>query len=418
MDNPETLKTAAARLPLTQKQMATLLAMLVALMPFAIDTYLPAMPEMAEDLGSNIHRIEQSLSMFMFGVAFGQLLGGPLSDIKGRKPVALAGLLVHAVSLVGLTLVTTADQLLMLRALQALGAGLTVVVVGATVRDYYDGRQAAQMFALIGIILMIVPLMAPMVGALLLSVGGWRAIFGFLLAYTLLLLVLVGRFLPKPQKADKIGADIVGVVAGRFKRVLQTRAALGYMFFQAFSFASMFAFLTESSFVYMNLYGVSSHAYAWIFALNILTMASFNRITAWRLKSGTHPQSILRWGIIVQFAANLLMVLLVSALTLPPLWALVMCVMLSVGTQGLISANTQACFMGYFKQESGSANAVSGVCQSLIGAGMGMLTTWMHNGLALVMPGMMLAATVCGIALLWGLSHQAWLENDRNKEAF
>ncbi|QEY24913.1 Bcr/CflA family efflux MFS transporter [Neisseria animalis] len=398
--------------------MATLLAMLVALMPFSIDTYLPAMPQMAGDLGSNIHRIEQSLSMFLFGVAVGQVAGGAVSDIKGRKPVALVGLVVHAVSLFGLTLVTTADQLLLLRALQAFGAGMTVVVVGATVRDYYEGRQAAQMFALIGIILMIVPLMAPMVGSLLLALGGWRAIFGFLLVYTLLLLALVARFLPKPLKTEKIGADIFAVVAGRFKRVLRTRAAMGYLFFQAFSFASMFAFLTESSFVYMNLYDVSPHGYAWIFALNIITMATFNRITAWRLKSGSHPQSILRWGIIVQFAANALMVLQVLLLELPPLWALVACVMLSVGTQGLVSANTQACFMSYFKQESGSANAVLGVCQSVIAASMGLLTTWLHNGSALVMAGMMLTATVCGIVLLWVCSHQAWIENDKNKAMF
>ncbi|MCP1659398.1 multidrug effflux MFS transporter [Neisseria perflava] len=405
-------------LPLPQKQMALLMAMLVALMPFSTDAYLPAIPEMAQALGADIHRIEQSLGMFLFGVAFGQLIGGSVSDIKGRKPVALAGLAVHLVSVIGLIFITSAEQLLLLRAVQAFGAGMTVVVVGATVRDYYDGRQAAQMFALIGIILMIVPLMSPMLGSVLLMIGGWRSIFGFLMVYTLLLLVLIRRFLPAPVKTDKIGADIFGVVAGRFKRVLSTRGAMGFLFFQAFSFASMFAFLTESSFVYMKLYGLSSHGYALVFALNIITMATFNRVTAWRLKTGVHPQNILRWGIIMQFTANLTMVLLVLLLKLPPLWALVMCVMFSVGTQGLVGANTQACFMAYFKAEGGSANAVLGVCQSVIGASMGLLTTWLHNGSALVMAGMMLTSTVCGIVLLWGCSHQAWIENDKNKEAF
>ena len=126
----------------------------------------------------------------------------------------------------------------------------------------------------------------------------------------------------------------------------------------------MFAFLTESSFVYQHLYHVSPNQYAWIFALNIITMMSFNRVTAWRLKTGTHPQNILKWGIIVQFTANLLMTVLVLSLSLPPLWALVPCVMFSVGTQGLVGANTQACFMSYFSAEGGSANAVLGVFQS------------------------------------------------------
>lgn len=209
--------------------------------------------------------------------------------------------------------------------------------------------------------------------------------------------------------------DIFGLVAGRFARVLKTRAAMGYLFFQAFSFASMFAFLTESSFVYQKLYHVTPHQYSWAFALNVLTMASFNRITAWRLKTGAHPQSILKWGIIVQFVANLTMVLLVWSMGLPPMWALVPCVMFSVGTQGLVGANTQACFMAYFKQESASANGVLGAFQSIIGASVGLLATRLHNGSALVMAGMMLASTVCGIVLLWLCSHQAWKENDKSE---
>lgn len=292
---------------------------------------------------------------------------------------------------------------------------MTVVIVGAMVRDYYSGRKAAQMFALIGIILMVVPLVAPMVGALLQGLGGWQAIFVFLAAYSLVLLGLVQYFLPKPAVGGKIGRDVFGLVAGRFKRVLKTRAAMGYLFFQAFSFGSMFAFLTESSFVYQQLYRVTPHQYAWAFALNIITMMFFNRITAWRLKTGAHPQSILLWGIVVQFAANLSQLAAVLFFGLPPFWLLVACVMFSVGTQGLVGANTQACFMSYFKEEGGSANAVLGVFQSLIGAGVGMAATFLHNGSATVMAVTMTASTSCGIALLWLCSHRAWKENEQSE---
>ncbi|EJU51811.1 major Facilitator Superfamily protein [Neisseria meningitidis 77221] len=176
--------------------------------------------------------------------------------------------------------------------MQAFGAGMTVVIVGAMVRDYYSGRKAAQMFALIGIILMVVPLVAPMVGALLQGLGGWQAIFVFLAAYSLVLLGLVQYFLPKPAVGGKIGRDVFGLVAGRFKRVLKTRAAMGYLFFQAFSFGSMFAFLTESSFVYQQLYRVTPHQYAWAFALNIITMMFFNRVTAALPRGGSKPACI------------------------------------------------------------------------------------------------------------------------------
>ena len=393
---------------LSDKQMAALLAMLVAIMPFSVDAYLPAIPAMADSLGADIHRIEQSLSTFMFGVAAGQLVGGSIADIKGRRVVALTGLVVYIASVIGLVFIRSADELLLLRMVQAFGAGMTVVVVGAIVRDNYEGNKAAQMFALIGIIMMGAPLVAPMLGAALKALGGWRLIFGFLALYAAIVWGLLYRFLAKPVHTDAINRSIFRTVAARYRHVLSTRPALGFLFFQAFSFSSMFVFLTESSFVYMNLYGLSAHAYAWVFGLNIITMAAFNRITAWKLKTGSDAKDILKWGILIQLVANALMVAAVMLTGMPPLWWLVGCVMVSVGTQGLIVANTQACFMGYFKEEGGSANAVLGVCQSLIGAAVGMLTTWLHNGTPQVMAGMMLAATVCGIVLLLAFSRDAW----------
>ena len=388
--------------------MAALLAMLVAIMPFSVDAYLPAIPAMADSLGADIHRIEQSLSTFMFGVAAGQLVGGSIADIKGRRVVALTGLVVYIASVIGLVFIRSADELLLLRMVQAFGAGMTVVVVGAIVRDNYEGNKAAQMFALIGIIMMGAPLVAPMLGAALKALGGWRLIFGFLALYAAIVWGLLYRFLAKPVHTDAINRSIFRTVAARYRHVLSTRPALGFLFLQAFSFSSMFVFLTESSFVYMNLYGLSAHAYAWVFGLNIITMATFNRITAWKLKTGSDAKDILKWGILIQLAANALMVAAVMLTGMPPLWWLVGCVMVSVGTQGLIVANTQACSMGYFKEEGGSANAVLGVCQSLIGAAVGMLTTWLHNGTPQVMAGMMLAATVCGIVLLLAFSRDAW----------
>ena len=399
---------------LSDKQMAALLAMLVAIMPFSVDAYLPAIPAMADSLGADIHRIEQSLSTFMFGVAAGQLVGGSIADIKGRRVVALTGLVVYIASVIGLVFIRSADELLLLRMVQAFGAGMTVVVVGAIVRDNYEGNKAAQMFALIGIIMMGAPLVAPMLGAALKALGGWRLIFGFLALYAAIVWGLLYRFLAKPVHTDAINRSIFCTVAARYRHVLSTRPALGFLFFQAFSFSSMFVFLTESSFVYMNLYGLSAHAYAWVFGLNIITMATFNRITAWKLKTGSDAQDILKWGILIQLAANALMVAAVMLTGMPPLWWLVGCVMVSVGTQGLIVANTQACFMGYFKEEGGSANAVLGVCQSLIGAAVGMLTTWLHNGTPQVMAGMMLAATVCGIVLLLAFSRDAWRERPQH----
>ena len=127
---------------LNDRQMAVLLASLVAVMPFSVDAYLPSTLDIARALGAQTHDIERSLSAFMLGVAIGQLSGGSLSDIKGRRNIALKGLLVYVVSSLALVFVQTADQLLLLRLVQALGAGMASVVVGAVVVECVMRRGA------------------------------------------------------------------------------------------------------------------------------------------------------------------------------------------------------------------------------------------------------------------------------------
>ncbi|MDO4997970.1 MAG: multidrug effflux MFS transporter [Neisseria sp.] len=400
-------------LPLSEKQMAILLALMVAILPLSIDAYLPALPDLARDLQADIHHIEKSLSMFMFGVALGQLTGGSWSDIKGRRVVALGGLAVYAVSTLAIVLAQTADQLLLLRFVQAVGGGMAVVMSGAVVRDFFTGRQAAQMFALIGIVMMAAPLLAPMIGSVLQIIGGWRLIFGFLMAYAVLVFALLWKFLPNSGGGGQFDRYFVINILRRYQQVLRTKIALGFLFFQAFSFGCLFVFVTESPFVYMNLYGLSSSAYAWAFGCNIVTMGTFNRITAWRLKRGSNAEDILLWGLGIQLLANVLLVLLVlSSADLPPFAAVVACVMFAVGTQGLITANTQACFMSHFKEAGGTANAVLMASTSIIGAFMGWLATELHNGTIYIMPSLMLASTLTGVILLFALSRQTW----RNKK--
>lgn len=393
---------------LSDKQMAILLAIMVAIMPFSVDAYLPAIKNIAVDLHTDIHLIERSLSTFILGVSAGQLLGGSLSDIKGRKNIALTGLLIYIVASIILIFVNSANQLMVLRLLQALGGGMTAVTVGAIIRDNYDGKYAAQMFALIGIIMMGAPLAAPMLGAVLQNLGGWRSIFAFLCFYGASVFALLWRFLPKRKQAEPFTRHIFHNILMRYRRVLGQKQALGFLFFQATSFSSMMVFLTESPFVYMELYGLTPQQYAWAFGCNIITMATFNRITAWRLKRDNSTQDILLWGIVIQLLTNLILGASVLIMGLPPFAVVVLCVMLSVGTQGLVVANTQALFMQHFREDSGSANALLSANQSLTGAMVGFLATVLHNGTAQILAWLMPTCTIVGVILLWHFSRSQW----------
>ena len=394
---------------LSDKQMAILLAIMVAIMPFSVDAYLPAIKNIAVDLHTDIHLIERSLSTFILGVSAGQLLGGSLSDIKGRKNIALTGLLIYIVASIVLIFVNSANQLMVLRLLQALGGGMTAVTVGAIIRDNYDGKYAAQMFALIGIIMMGAPLAAPMA-------GGGTAKFGWLAQYFCVSVFLwcecvcavMAFFYPNANKPNHSHAIFSIIFLMRYRRVLGQKQALGFLFFQATSFSSMMVFLTESPFVYMELYGLTPQQYAWAFGCNIITMATFNRITAWRLKRDSSTQDILLWGIVIQLLTNFILGASVLIMGLPPFAVVVLCVMLSVGTQGLVVANTQALFMQHFREDSGSANALLSANQSLTGAMVGFLATVLHNGTAQILAWLMPTCTIVGVILLWHFSRSQW----------
>lgn len=398
---------------LSRKQMAALLAMLVAVMPFSMDAYLPALPQIATSLNSNIHHIEKSVSSFIFGVALGQILGGSLSDIKGRRNIALIGLLIYIISSAGLIFIQTHQQLMFMRIIQAIGAGMSVVTVGAIVRDHYQGKEAAQMFALIGVIMMLAPLAGPVIGSFLQGTGGWRSIFLFLFAYGLLATIIVFLFLPQTKPAEPITTQQIKQIGSRYLEVITNREALGFLFYQAASFASLLVFLSESPFVYMELYGISPHHYAWFFGGNIIIMITCNRLTAFGLKHNWHSRNLLKIGIVIQQCANISLVILVLIFQKPSLWFLAPLIMISVGTQGLIVANTQSLFMSNFKPEvGGSANAILSSGQSLIGSLIGFTATILHNGTASIMVNMMLVATIIGTVLLFSCSHKQMF--DRN----
>lgn len=399
-----------AQSKLSDKQLSLLLALLVAIMPFSIDTYLPAMPLMAEALNSNVHSIEKSLSVYLVGAAIGQLFGGSLSDLKGRKPICLLGLLVFIISTAWITQISQADHLIALRLVQGAGAGMATVIVPAMVRDRYTGVQAAQMFATIGIIIMIAPAIAPMVGALIQSIWGWQAIFGFLLVYGVALLVCMQKFLPSNTPQRDANEAFWSGVLGRYKSVLKHKEAMGFLLLQGFCFSCMFVFLTESSWVYQHHYGLSHTQYAWAFMLNIVAMATFNRVTASRLKKGVAPKNLLRAGLTIQVTAASVL-LTWSLLALPPLAVMMVLLMLTIGAQGLIVPSNQAIYMSYFGREAGSANALLGACMQMIAAFIGWSTAELHAlsaGKVTVMPAMMFASTLCAIIAISVLSRSAF----------
>ncbi|WP_181850292.1 multidrug effflux MFS transporter [Thalassospira profundimaris] len=360
------------------KRLALLLAALIATAPFAIDTYLPAIPAMATDFGTATHAVEISISTFLIGFALGQLIGGPLSDRIGRRPVALTGLVIYIITSALITGVESAAALNVMRFIQAIGGGFALVVVGASVRDLYEGKEAAKMFALIAVIMMIAPLVAPTVGSALLVWFDWQAIFVLLIIYGSLMLCVVWFRMPETTKYRPHYAGPTRRVWWTYLEVLRTRKAVGFMLTHTGASAVMFSFLTDSPFMYIDFFGFTPAQFPYLFGANVVVIVLCNRLNNPLLRRMELHQ-ILKYGTGIQFAAVIGLFLAINVFE-PSLYSVVPLVMISVGMIGLTAPNATASFMQYFPHIGGTATALMGTIQFATGALAGMIIGHFHDG--------------------------------------
>lgn len=377
---------------------AFILAVLSALPPFSIDTYLPAIPTMADFFGASVHRVEWSISSYFLGFAAGQLLGGPLSDSLGRRKIALWGLLVFTGASITISFVTAVDWLIGLRVLQGIGGGFAVVVVSAIVRDRFEGREAARIYTLIGFMMMVAPLIAPAVGALLLEFWSWQAIFIALACYGVLTIAGVLTLLGEtrmPRRSQRLSArqSFHGALAS-YGRVLRHRGGLAYLLTMGFAMGVLFVYLTDSAFVFIEYYGFSHIDFPIFFSANVLSLMAFNRLNAWLLKRH-EPDAILRAGLYLLLGLTL--TLLLAALFSGSEWLVFPLLLLAIGSLSFIGTNGTACFMTYFGEEAGAANAVLGTGRFIFGGLLGGLVGFLHDGSLLPMTGMIAFCAVMAL---------------------
>jgi DHA1 family bicyclomycin/chloramphenicol resistance-like MFS transporter len=364
------------------RSLAVLLAMLTAVAPFAIDMYLPAMQAMAKDLSVPIHYIEISISTFLIGFALGQLIGGPLSDRLGRKPMIALGLILFSITSVMLTQTESINQLLILRALQAIGGGMATVNSSAIIRDLFAGDDMAKVLSMVAIVMMSAPLMAPMLGAFVVKFFDWQAIFLSLAIYSLVVMLLLLWRLPETNPRPKRGEQETAGEIERptlwqsYKRVLTHRQAMGYIIAISFAFSGMFVFITSSAFTYMEYFSVSVQLFPFLFGANVLVMMLMNRINVWAL-GHYESKKILTTGLIIQLICGV--GLIIASYSQAGLYIIVPLNMLFVGSLGLIAANATAGTLNFFPDISGTATAVIGVTEFTLGAVVGLLWSYLHE---------------------------------------
>lgn len=378
----------------------------VALGPISTDLYLPSVPSIGRDLDADVAATQLTLSMFLAAFAVGQIPVGPLSDRFGRRPVILAGLALYVLASVACAFAPSIELLIAARALQALGACAGVVLGRAIVRDIYGHDRAARMLALIGSAMALAPMVGPILGGTVQVLFGWRWNFGILTAFGAATFVIAWIGLAESNDQRDPTALDPGRMAANFRTLLCHRAYLGFALAVAFSYAGLFAFISGSSFVLIDGFGVPVEQFGYFFAMAVIGYITGTQIAA-RLTMRLGVRRMLLIGGIVCVTSGLAMVVLAQVAT-PTLGALAIVgpmVGYMIGT-GIAMPNAQAGALAPFAHMAGAASALMGFLQMAIAALVGIAFGQLHDGTPLPMAALVAACGFCCLGSYLGLARR------------
>lgn len=375
-----------------------ILGLLAALGPFSIDMYLPGFTAIAKDLHTDVANVSLSLSSFFIGISAGQLLYGPLLDKFGRKKPLFFGLALYIASSLGCLFVTNIDQLIILRLVQALGSCATAVVSVAMVRDLFTVTESPKVFASLMLVIAASPMLAPTVGSYFIAAMGWPSIFVFLSGMALVMLLLSFWKLPESFVPDPNYSLKPKPILKNFATVIKEPSFYTYALVSAITFSGLFAYVSSSPIVFMNIYQVSETGYGWIFALLSAFFIGFSQVNSYILKWFTSKQ-IVRWALLAQCVFSILF-LIAAANNLLNLYTTIGFIALFLACLGFINPNASALALAPFSQNAGSASALMGALQMGLGALASAMISVFAADAVWPMPAVMSMATVIALFCL------------------
>ncbi|MBB2899923.1 DHA1 family bicyclomycin/chloramphenicol resistance-like MFS transporter [Kineococcus radiotolerans] len=342
------------------------IALLCAIGPFGIDTYLPTFPDLARDLSTSAARVQLTLTTFMLGMAVGQLVLGPLSDRLGRRRLLLAGTAVTFLAGVVCALSPSIGVLVAARLVQGLAGAAGMVIGRAVIADLATGRTAARAFSTLGVIGGVAPVLAPVLGGLIAGHGGWRGIFGVTALLAAAMLVAAWFVLPETLPRERRHAGGLREVASTARAVLSRRRYVGYVGCLVLVFATVFAYVSASPFVLQNVVGLSPRTYSVVFATNALGIVAAGAVSNRLLRRRT-PAQVLTAGVALQVvcAAGLFTTVVALDAWAPAVLVLLWFTMFSIG---LVFGNATALAADEVRFASGTGSALQGALQFTVGA--------------------------------------------------
>lgn len=385
-----------------------ILGALSAFGPLSLDMYLPSLPALARDLGSGTSQAQLSLTFCLLGLAVGQLLAGPLSDVRGRRGPLLISLAVYFAASLACAYSPSIWVFCSLRLVQGLAGAAGIVLSRAVVRDMYTGTELTRCFAMLMLVNGAAPVLAPILGAQLLNWTSWRGIFLILAAIGIIMLASVWLWLPETLPRDRRARGGLPQTLAAFRDLLRDRRFVGLALSQGFMYAAMFAYISGSPFVLQELYKVSPQGFSLMFAVNGLGIILAGQ-TAGRLAGRVREERLFAAGIAMGLAGGL--GLLASVLADAGLAAILCCLFLVVSSIGIASTSGTSLAMEHYGHAAGSASALLGLVSFIAGGIVSPLVGLGGQGTALPMGALIAAAEVgallCYLSLAGGTRQKA-----------
>ncbi|HRO13239.1 multidrug effflux MFS transporter [Amaricoccus sp.] len=361
-------------------RIALVIGLLGAVGPFAIDMYLPALPEVAADLGASAQATQLTLTAYFLAFGVSQLVYGPAADQYGRKPPLYVGLAIFLLGTFGCVVAPSIEALIAARLVQGLGAATVMVVPRAIIRDLYSGPAATRLMAMVMLVISVSPMLAPLAGSGLMLVGSWRLIFAVLGVAALVSLALTAFVLPETLAAGKRTPARPAVLLRGFWRLLRDPAFMGLTLIGGFSMSSFFVFLASASFVYTGQFGLSPTGFSLAFALNAIGFFAASQ-TAASLGERFGMARVVGTAVTAFAAVTtlLLLVALAGYATLPVIIA-----MLFVGNAflGVVMPTTMVMALDPHPDIAGLASSLGGTLQMVTGGVMMALAGPFFDGTA------------------------------------
>ncbi len=377
---------------------AVVLGLLSSVGPFAIDMYLPAMPGIGADLGASAQAMQGTIIGYFLAFGLAQMVYGPWADARGRRGPMTFGVAVFLAGSVICALAPTAGWLIAGRVVQGLGGAAVMVIPRAVIRDLFTGHQATRMMAAIMMVISVSPFLAPLVGTGIMTLAGWRPIFGALAATAVISLLLIRLALPETlDPRNRQPFDLAAMRSG-MARLFADRGFMVLTFLGAFGMASFFVFLAAASFVYAGHYGLTPFQFSLAFALNAAGFFAASQAAAGLgMRYGAMPVAATATA---GFAAVTVGLFLIALATPLPLWLMMAGLFLANACLGLVIPTVMVMALDDQAEIAGLASSLGGTLQMLTGGAMAAAAGPFLDGTPVPMLG---AIALCGLAA-FGLS--------------